>query len=179
MASFENVKTKWIPEITHHAPDVPIILVGTKSDLRKGEMENMAIARSECEDLASEINAFGYKETSALTREGIKAGFDSAIRAVLYPQSRLLKPSICKVTDEIPEHADTINECTTVPRTIPSHIKLVVVGDDGVGKTCFLISYTTNAFPEDYIPTLFDGYAANVMVDGTPINVGFWDTAGL
>ena len=32
--SFENVKTKWNPEVTHHCPNTPKILVGTKLDLR-------------------------------------------------------------------------------------------------------------------------------------------------
>ena len=57
-------------------------------------------------------------------------------------------------------------------------IKCVAVGDGAVGKTCLLMSYSTNNFPTGYIPTVFDNYAVSVNVGNEKYTLGLFDTAG-
>jgi small GTP-binding protein len=61
---------------------------------------------------------------------------------------------------------------------VMNNIKIVAVGDGAVGKTSVLLTYTTNSFSAEYVPTVFDNYGVNLMIDGNIYNLSLWDTAG-
>jgi len=94
--SFENVKDKWIPELRRYNPKTPVILVGTKIDLRDDEgiierlrrTNQVPIRHWQGEARSCEIGAIKYVECSALTQVGLKNVFDEAITAVLVPQKK-------------------------------------------------------------------------------------------
>uniref|UniRef100_A0A1I7T1P4 Ras-like GTP-binding protein Rho1 n=1 Tax=Caenorhabditis tropicalis TaxID=1561998 RepID=A0A1I7T1P4_9PELO len=56
--------------------------------------------------------------------------------------------------------------------------KLVIVGDGACGKTCLLIVFSKDQFPDVYVPTVFENYVADIEVDGKQVELALWDTAG-
>ncbi|KAL6975895.1 Ras-related C3 botulinum toxin substrate 2 [Sarracenia purpurea var. burkii] len=90
-ASYENISKKWISELRHYAPTVPVILVGTKLDLREDKQYLInhpgatPITTARGEELKKMIGAAGYIECSAKTQQNVKAVFDAAIKVVLNP----------------------------------------------------------------------------------------------
>jgi len=89
--SFEHIKSKWYPEIRHHCPHTPIILVGTKLDLRndKGTIKSLKdikefpVTYPQGHGLAKKIGAVKYLECSALTQKGLNELFDEVINVAL------------------------------------------------------------------------------------------------
>lgn len=49
--------------------------------------------------------------------------------------------------------------------------KLVIVGDGACGKTCLLIVFSKDQFPEVYVPTVFENYVADIEVDGKQVSI--------
>lgn len=97
-ASFENVREKWFPEVHHHCPGVPCLIVGTQLDLRPPkekrddkqdpvlrklrEQKMKPVEREDGERMARELGAVKYVECSALTQERLKDVFDEVSYAL-------------------------------------------------------------------------------------------------
>lgn len=89
--SYANITSRWIKELREHCPDTPVLLVGTKIDLRgnaniqkelRGHNKR-ELTQEDGNRLAREIKAVKYVECSALTQQGVKSVFDEALRTVI------------------------------------------------------------------------------------------------
>lgn len=110
-ASYANVTHKWIPEIRHHSPDVPIVLVGTKLDARDGTLQtkkkitHVNPRREEADTvtyaqgirLMKEVGASGYYECSARKFQRVNDVFNHAVQLVLDPPKRKIRKQRCKI----------------------------------------------------------------------------------
>ncbi|KAH3723132.1 Rho GTPase protein rac1 [Pelomyxa schiedti] len=85
---FENIRSKWFPEISHHCPKTPFIIVGTKRDLRTDpaclnrliQKHMSPISFEMGSELAQELHAAAYVETSSLTGEHVQDLFTLAVK---------------------------------------------------------------------------------------------------
>ncbi|KAL7005324.1 GTP-binding protein Rho1 [Cystobasidiomycetes sp. EMM_F5] len=101
--SLDNVQEKWISEVNHFCPNLPIILVGCKKDLRNDPKTRQDLQKSGQDPVrpeqglkcAEKIGAAKYIECSAKTGEGVRDVFESATRAALLTKKK--KSNKCNV----------------------------------------------------------------------------------
>ena len=92
--SFDHIQQKWYPEISHHCPGVPIVLVGNKIDLRDDPNTNAVlrerrmspVTREQGLEMAKRIKAIKYVECSAKTARNLKEVFHTAAEVVVSPE---------------------------------------------------------------------------------------------
>ncbi|KAM3727056.1 Ras-like GTP-binding protein rhoA [Dirofilaria immitis] len=97
--SLENISEKWTPEVRHFCPNVPIILVGNKKDLRNdpqmvrelAKMKQEPVRPEQGRAIAEQIGAFAYLECSAKTKDGIREVFEKATQAALQQKKKKKK----------------------------------------------------------------------------------------
>ncbi|XP_035520602.1 rho-related GTP-binding protein RhoG-like [Morone saxatilis] len=100
--SYENVKRKWHPEVKSHYPKVPILVVGTKSDLRDDEevleklraQNQTTVTQQQGATMAKQIKAVKYLECASLSLDGLDELFDEAVRAFLSHSATTMKPCV-------------------------------------------------------------------------------------
>jgi len=79
---------------------------------------------------------------------------------------------------EPPSVAVEIDNIAMSMSDISSELKIVIVGDGAVGKTCFCTVFAKKEFPSDYIPTVFETHPIKMKLYDKEYTITIWDTAG-
>ncbi|KAG6826704.1 hypothetical protein H0H92_014798 [Tricholoma furcatifolium] len=99
--SLDNVQEKWISEVMHFCPGLPIILVGCKKDLRRDprvieelrKTSQRPVTPEEGMAVSQKIGAKHYLECSAKSGEGVREVFQFATRAALLTRTKKSRSS--------------------------------------------------------------------------------------
>ncbi|CAG0903380.1 unnamed protein product, partial [Cyprideis torosa] len=108
-----------------------------------------------------------------------------------YPMAESLSgsPPVGKTVSGYPPMAKTVSGNPAMAQSLSGNagssvridvrdVKIVTIGDATVGKTCMLITYSTNQFPDFYKVTVFDSYAVSVAIGDREFQLNLYDTAG-
>ena len=103
--SLQNVSEKWWPEVHHFCPNVPVIVVGTKTDLRtneitiseQGYLEQKQVLTPEGRQVATRIAAAAYHECSARNNDGVRELFETATKAAVARKCKKRRHRVCKM----------------------------------------------------------------------------------
>jgi len=71
------------------------------------------------------------------------------------------------------------NEQALQGLTFDHQIKLLLIGDSGVGKSCCLLRFSEDSFTPSFITTIgIDFKIRTIDLDGKRVKLQIWDTAG-
>jgi GTPase SAR1 family protein len=89
--SLDNITDKWVPEVRHFCPNVPVLLLGLKMDVREDEKVSAELAKTnqkvitpeQGRQVADVIKAHDYIECSAKQNINVEKVFIEATRCAL------------------------------------------------------------------------------------------------
>ncbi|QLL33775.1 hypothetical protein HG536_0F01000 [Torulaspora globosa] len=122
------------------------------------------------EDQSSDRSSGLMREESAFSMP-----YDESSTTLEEKSMQRLPTAFARTLSSIPSYSQTRRGTAMADK----HLKIVVVGDRGVGKTCLLISYVQRQFPTGYVPTVFENYVTKVEGPKKKIiELALWDTGG-
>lgn len=139
-ASFENVREKWFPEVHHHCPGVPCLIVGTQVDLRDDpqvrdklmKQKMSPVTKDMGERMAKELGAVRYVECSALTQFKLKDVFDEVRlkstldqgEALLLRKYLSIRHRLCQSLVNLKTNCQKSKSCSMSIQSLPIHNSL-------------------------------------------------------
>ena len=87
-ASLNNVMSMWYPEVAHHMPGAPIVLVGLKSDVRDVSSRLPTVAYTDALKVSKEMGAAAYVECSAKLGKNVDKVFETVLRTLTHRSNR-------------------------------------------------------------------------------------------
>ncbi|XP_052400984.1 rho-related GTP-binding protein RhoU [Carassius gibelio] len=118
-SSFRSVSAHWVPEVHRLCPGIPIILVGTQSDLREdvqvlirlSDSQENPVRGDDTRLCARSIGAVTFAECSALTQKNLKEVLDSAILASMqHAEEAAVWPRMHTLRDKTPDKIKQLPE---------------------------------------------------------------------
>ncbi|KAH7918606.1 hypothetical protein BV22DRAFT_1108318 [Leucogyrophana mollusca] len=98
--SLENARDIWYPEVSHFCGDIPVVLVGNKTDLRSDTKRSSKLYREvtpkQGSDVAEKIGA-AYVECSAKTSKGLPEVFQLVLQECIQKRDKKVRKRRCVV----------------------------------------------------------------------------------
>lgn len=101
-STLQSVRVKWNEKLKNEFLSVPVVLVGTKIDLRDdervvGELEKqglLPVSHAQGVEMQQEINASSYVECSSLKHQNLRVVFEEAAKASMCQSHKTQKCSV-------------------------------------------------------------------------------------